>query len=270
MQKNIPSPYETPALPPFQWSMIPAKVAFLGGLVGGVLFLGTVGFVILLTSGLSGLQAGSATNTSDNVEVLGANDIKDNAANNPAANEPTVGDVVPLNDTDFVRGSKDAEVTLIEYSDFQCPYCQRFHPTAKQLLSAYEGKVNWTLRHFPLSFHENAQKASEASECAAKLGGNDAFWALGDKMFETGRISKDELPVVASEVGLDKDKFTACLNSGEFASKVQAGLLEGQKAGVTGTPGNILLNNKTGEKLLIPGAVPYAQIKAAVDQLLEG
>ncbi len=266
MQKT-PSPYDAKELPAFQWSMIPAKFAFVGGLVGGVLFLGTVGFVILLASGLSDVQGNSGT--TDNVEVLGADDVAGNNAGTADANQPKVGDVVPLKDTDFVRGSKDAEITLIEYSDFQCPYCQKFHPTAKQLLSAYEGKVNWTLRHFPLSFHENAQKASEASECAAKLGGNDAFWAMGDKMFETGRISETELPALAVEVGLDKEKFTTCLTSGEFAQKVQAGLLEGQKAGVTGTPGNILINNKTGEKVLIPGAVPYAQIKSAVDQMLE-
>ena len=93
--------------------------------------------------------------------------------------------VVPVGDGDYVRGSEDAQVTVIEYSDLQCPFCARHHGTMLQLMSQYEGEVNWVFRHFPLrSIHPQAQRWAEATECAGELGGGDAFWAMSDKIFE--------------------------------------------------------------------------------------
>jgi protein-disulfide isomerase len=91
-----------------------------------------------------------------------------------------------LKDQDHVRGKKDAEVLLIEYSDFQCPYCQRFHPTTLQILKDYSNEVGYVYRHFPLDqLHPYARPAAEASECIKEIGGEDAFWKFADKAFGT-------------------------------------------------------------------------------------
>jgi protein-disulfide isomerase len=92
--------------------------------------------------------------------------------------------VTPVDfDKEHVRGSKDkAQIAIIEYSDFQCPFCHRVHPTYKQIMDAYGDKVVWVYRHFPLSFHPDAMPFAVGSECATELGGNDAFWKFTDDL----------------------------------------------------------------------------------------
>lgn len=182
-------------------------------------------------------------------------------------------DVPKVTKDDKVRGDRDAPIALIEYSDLECPFCKRFHPTAQQVVDEYKGKVMWVYRHFPLSFHQNAQKEAEASECAYELGGNDGFWKYVDAIFErteaggTG-FAVDKLTPLAKELGLDEAKFQECLDSGRYTKKIAEEMDAGSKAGVTGTPGNILLNVKTGDTRLIPGAVPFEQVKESIDQMV--
>lgn len=182
------------------------------------------------------------------------------------------GPVKPVSKDDHIRGSKDAALSIIEYSDFECPFCKRFHPTVQQALQEYDGKVNWAYRHFPLSFHVNAAKEAEASECANELGGDKKFWEYTDKIFErttsngTG-FALNSLVPLAKELGLNEKKFKECLDSGKYASHVQKDFSEGQAAGINGTPGNILLT-KDGKEIRIPGAVPYEQLKTEIDRLL--
>ena len=176
---------------------------------------------------------------------------------------------------DHILGDPDAAVSLIEYSDFECPFCKRFHPTAKELVAAYDGKVNWVYRHFPLASHNpGAQKQAEATECAAALGGNDAFWRYADRIYERTRSNGNGFPLdglvpLAEEIGLDGAEFRDCVESGRYAARVQEDYDEGSAAGISGTPGNILLNNATGEAVARPGAVPIAVLKPIVDRLLE-
>lgn len=173
---------------------------------------------------------------------------------------------------DHVRGNKNATLTLVEYSDMECPFCKRFHPTMQQVIKEYGDKVNWVYRHFPLSFHTNAQKEAEASECAAKLGGDTAFWNYVDKILErttsngTG-FALTELTPLATETGLNATKFKACLDSGEMTQKIKDQQAAGKEEGVTGTPGTILVS-KNGTSQLIPGAVPYEQLKQYIDSAL--
>ena len=176
---------------------------------------------------------------------------------------------------DHIFGDPNATISLIEYSDFECPYCKGFHPTPKQIVKEFDGKVNWVYRHFPLSFHNpGAQKQAEASECANELGGNDAFWKYADAVYARTKSGGKGFPdtnlvPLAKEIGLDAMKFQECLNSGRHADRVKEDLEEGQRIGVTGTPASILLHNKTGETKLASGARPLASFKAAIEQMLK-
>ena len=181
----------------------------------------------------------------------------------------------PVSDElDRIKGNPNAVISLIEYSDFECPYCKRFHATPQKILEEYGDKVNWVYRHFPLSFHNpGAQMQAEAAECAGELGGDPAFWKFTDKIYERTKAGGKGFPLegitpLAVEIGLNESAFTACYESRRHEAKVNKDLQEGSAAGVTGTPGNFLRNNKSGRVLVIHGAQPYNEVKAAIEQLL--
>lgn len=179
----------------------------------------------------------------------------------------------PVTDEDHIRGSKDAEIVLVEYSDLECPFCKTFHPTVQQIVEEYDGKVAWVYRHYPLSFHANAQKQAEASECAAELGGNDAFWQFVDAVFErtesngTG-FALSDLGPLAAELGLDQQAFQQCLDSGKYEKRVKDDMAGGAETGITGTPGTIIVT-KDGKKDLINGAISFEDAKTQIDSLLQ-
>lgn len=184
------------------------------------------------------------------------------------------GEVEGLRENDRVRGSRNARILLIEYSDLECPFCKRFHPTAQQAVDEYKGQVAWVYRHFPLDqIHSKADKEAEATECANELGGEDAFWRMTDKIFEVtpsnNGLDLSTLPNLASQIGLDQSKFKNCLDSGKYTQYVEDDYQSGIKAGVRGTPGNFLLDTKTGKKLEVPGAVPFDSLKSSIDSLLK-
>jgi protein-disulfide isomerase len=175
---------------------------------------------------------------------------------------------------DHIYGNPDAPLSLIEYSDFECPYCKRFHATPKQLVEQYAGKVNWVYRHFPLSFHNpGAQKQAEASECAAEQGGNDAFWKYTDALYARTKSGGKGFPLsklvpLAEEIGLDGAAFKECLDSGRHEARVKEDFQEGGAVGVSGTPATILLLNATGEVRLKSGAQPIQAFKTEIDRML--
>lgn len=188
----------------------------------------------------------------------------------PAARPtPSAKDVVKVDPKeDHIMGDPDALISIIEYSDYECPFCVRHHPTVAKLVEANDD-VNWVYRHFPLSFHPNAAIAAEGSECVTELGGNDAFWEFTDLVMESGP-KKENLAGYAEQVGVDVAKFNDCLDSGKYAQKVKDQMAGGSAGGVTGTPGNIVINNKTGETRLISGAQPAENFQAAIEALREG
>jgi len=176
---------------------------------------------------------------------------------------------------DHVYGNPNAPVSLIEYSDFECPFCKRFHATAKEIVDAYGGKVNWVYRHFPLAMHNpGAQKEAEASECVAQLGGNDAFWKFANAIYARTKSNGngfplDQLVPLGKEIGLDEKQLKECIDAAKYALRVQEDLKEGIQIGITGTPANFLLRNDTGEVILKVGAQPSDTIKPDIDKLLE-
>ena len=200
--------------------------------------------------------------------------------NAPVAGQPTAGTpeqkeivVKPISASDHVLGDvATADAIVVEYSDLECPFCKRFHSTMQQVVASYTGKVAWVYRHFPLDqLHSKARKEAEATECAAELGGNEKFWAYTDRLMEVtpanNGLDLAELPKIAAYVGLDKAKFSACLDSGKYAAAIQASVQDAMAAGAQGTPYSVVIT-KSGKKSVIPGALPLEQVKGIIDAAL--
>lgn len=174
-----------------------------------------------------------------------------------------------VSDTDRLRGSRSAKVTVIEYSDFECPFCARFHETMVQVQKEYGDQVAWVYRHFPLDqLHPKARPAAIASECIANLGGNDAFWKFADNVFAAQQTVLADLPKAAGDAGVNTASFNTCFNAKQTEDRVNSDYQAGQTAGVTGTPGNFVVNAK-GDVWFIPGALPFDQVKVIVDEALK-
>ncbi|MFH1834859.1 MAG: thioredoxin domain-containing protein [Methanobacteriota archaeon] len=157
--------------------------------------------------------------------------------------------------------SGNAKVTIVEYSDFQCPYCSRVVPTVKKIEETYGEDVEVVFKHFPLAFHSYAKKAAEASECARDQG---KFWEYHDKLFENqNKLDKDSLKKYAGELGLDANTFNKCLDSGTKTALVENNFEEGKSLGVTGTP-SFFIN---GQKVV--GAQPYEKFAEIIDVMIE-
>lgn len=180
--------------------------------------------------------------------------------------------LAPVSDDDYIRGNPDARFTLLEYSDFECPFCKRFHDTAKQLLERNDD-VNWVYRHFPLDFHNPlAQKQAEAAECVGQIAGSDAYWAYADAVFARTSSNGDGMPIadlapIAGELGLDEAQVQACMDSGEMRERVLSQYQNGQQAGVSGTPGNFLIDHKTGRVVPMNGAQPLSNLEDALTRM---
>lgn len=178
---------------------------------------------------------------------------------------------------DHIYGQKDAEVTLIEFSDYECPFCKQFHGVPQEVVKRLGGRVNYVWRHFPLAFHNPmAEREAIASECVAKMGGNDAFWAYTDAvMTRTATNGKgipssggDPLAAIAGELKLDVTAFKKCVDSGETKDRVAEDQSDGARSGISGTPGTIIFNNKTGKTEFINGAVTLQTLEAATRSVL--
>jgi len=219
--------------------------------------------------GLMGLIVGYGLSTfAGSSAPVARQEVKDEPAPSipDAPPAPPSADNLPeIDSNDHVRGKKDARITLVEYSDFECPFCKRHHPTIKKILETYPNDVNVVYRHFPLSFHPNAMPAAVASECVAEIGGQDAFWKFHDQIFEGTSF---DFVAIAKGIGIDEAKFTACTSSGKYETKISDQMTGGSNAGVNGTPGNILVDNESGKTQLISGAVPFESFKSAIDGML--
>lgn len=173
----------------------------------------------------------------------------------------------PVTAQDHIRGSENAPLTFIEYSDVECPFCQRFHPTMKKILKTYDGKVRWVYRHFPLSFHLGAQDKAEASECANELGGVTMFWQFVDRLLETNP-KVTELSAIAAELGLNQTAFESCLQTNQYEKFVMDQMQGGTTAGITGTPTSFLVD-PNGLIKEISGAQPYEAVSALIEDSLK-
>lgn len=226
---------------------VPVAIVLAGGLIAAALYFG-----------------GGGPSTPAGGQVAG-----NNVANAPLPQE-TVGAFRPVGPDDHVRGPADARVTILEYSDLECPFCKRFHPVLQQAADEFPADVRWVYRHFPLEqLHSKAPKEAEAAECAGEQG---KFWEFIDLVFEVtpgnDGLDLSQLPELAAQAGVaNVPQFAACLESGTYADRVAADLADATAAGGRGTPYTIIIG-PDGQTVPLPGAVPYAQVKAQIEQLL--
>jgi protein-disulfide isomerase len=158
------------------------------------------------------------------------------------------------------RGDAKAPVEMIEFSDFQCPFCQRAHATVEQVLNTYGDRIKFVYRHYPLPNHPNATPAAEASECANEQG---KFWPYHDRLFANpSKLSSTNLKQYASDLGLDMDRFNGCVDSRKYKSQVEADYRDGDDAGVNGTPA-FFINGR-----MLSGAQPFDAFKKIIDEEL--
>lgn len=179
---------------------------------------------------------------------------------------------------DHVRGNPNAVVTLIEYTDFECPYCKQFHGTPKALLERYGDRINWVIRNYPLPFHDPAaHKEALAAECVAQLAGNGMYWKYADALFASTRSNDAGLPdehsvvKLAVALGVNASSLSGCTSKakGAAATRVDEDIADGAAAGVSGTPMTVVRNNKTGASQAVVGALPAEAFTAVIDQMLD-
>lgn len=239
------------------------KMLFVFGLVTGIALTAIFGGGISLPDG------GSSSGSTNTV----ANAPSPSPSPNNAPTPSPGGTPPPITDEDHIRGDKNAPLTWIEYSDFECPFCKRFAPTMEQMMDEFDGQIKLVYRHFPLSFHDPlATTQAEATECANEFKGSDGFWAMHDYIFETtssngNGMTENQLVTFAGELGINESKFQTCLDDDRYIEHIQADLAGGSAAGVSGTPGSFFID-ENGNAQLISGAVPYSQIKAVIDAAL--
>ncbi len=226
------------------------------------------------TVGLAGLIVGYAF-------AGGIGDVLPSGAGAPPPPPPAAqGDDLPPPsydpagvDDDAVLGSADAPVTIIEFTDYQCPFCSRhYQQTFGRIKSEYvdTGKVKYVVRDFALGFHPHAQKAAEATECADD---QDKFWEMHSALFtkqQDWASAGDAVSLFkqyAAEMGMNASTFDSCLDSGTYAEEVRQDMADGQAAGIGGTPGFWVIG-PDGEGELISGAYPYETFRDAIEAKL--
>lgn len=179
--------------------------------------------------------------------------------------------VAPVTSKDHLLGNPNARVKVIEFSDLQCPFCQRFHPTMKQVMDTYgkNGSVAWVYRHFPLPFHQLATPGAIASECVADQGGNIKFWNYIDNVFAKGLTEESVLTEAATKLGgIDMAEFQNCISANPHKDYIDAQAQDGLNAGVSGTPYSIVVA-PNGKMFPINGALPYEEVKKIIDLALK-
>lgn len=194
----------------------------------------------------------------------------------PGATEPEPGGDLeamrPVDDTDYIKGDPDAPIKIVEYSDFECPFCQRHHNTLNDMVDEYvaTGQVAWVYRHFPIEqLHPvKAQAAAVAAECVGELGGNDAFWQFTDSYFERSPSNNQTnievlIPAIVNEIGINQVAFEECYTSDRHDATIAADVDNAVATGGRGTPWSILVA-ADGTKYPINGAQP----RSAIEQLI--
>ena len=243
-------------------TMRPARIALVAAVLGALL----VGSPLARADGITSEQAQDILN-----ELKLIRQTLEKMQSGQQAPAPDDKVSYKLSPGGFSLGDAKAPLVMVEYTDFQCPFCQQFHNTAfAQIKANYidTGKIRFVSRDFPLDFHENARRAATASRCAAEQG---KYWEMRHVMIvNADQLKPDKLAAYAEQVKMDGSKFKACLDSDKFKAQIDQDIAEGGVAGVQGTPsfvlGRIEDGKLTGVRLV--GAMPYAQFDAKIQEML--
>ncbi len=230
------------------------KASLMMGFLGAFSLLSLAGNIVLGTLFFKGVAIMGGTPVAGQPTVINNQQPTDD-------NTPPPIQAFTVTSQDHVIGPANAPVTLIEYSDFQCPFCSRIFPTLQQVVKEYGNKVRFVYRHFPLtSIHPYAQKAAEASECAAEQG---KFWQFHDLVFSNQeQLNLEQLKTWGKQLGLNTSKYNDCIDSGKYAKRVQTDMQEGEQKGVSGTPATFINGQ------LVSGALPFESFKQIIDQAI--
>lgn len=239
---------------------IPVAIVIAAALIAGAIYM----------SNMSVGKGATAINVQKGID----------AAQNPQVTPEM--EVAPVTEADHIMGNPNAPILIVEYSDYDCPYCKFFHETMTKIMDEYgpTGKVAWVYRHFPLeTLHPNAQKIAAASKCVAELGGNDAFWTFSEKLFESRELvtlengqqtikptDMTKLSTFAQAGGVDEGEFDLCFNSGKYDESVKADVAAAIKTGARGTPYSIMIVGE--EQGVINGAQPYETVKQMINNVI--
>lgn len=198
------------------------------------------------------------------------------ANNQPSAEPATTGvvsqdELAQITKGAYIRGNESAQILWIEYSDLECPFCKRLHDSGaiKNLETKYGDKLAIIFKHYPLPFHPTALPAALNAECVGEIGGSKKYYAFVEGVFTKGTPTQSVIDSVLSEIGVDAKKVQSCVTSNKYKEKVDAHQSEGSnKFGVSGTPGNVLINTKTGKYEVVSGAQPESNFDAAITRLM--
>lgn len=176
--------------------------------------------------------------------------------------------VFSLQENDAVLGDASSKILIVEYSDFECPFCQRIHETLGETIKENKD-VAWIYRHNPLSFHPSAMDAAIISECVLTNLGNEAFWQFADTVFlNQTNISKGSLISLGKQIGLSDSQIEQCSAEGsDEIQKIATHIAHTREFGFSGTPGGVIYNTKTSEIQIIPGALPKAQLQTLIEEV---
>lgn len=201
-------------------------------------------------------------------------DDKDQQQNNQVNSTVSDGNPRPVDGSDYIRGNPNAPILMIEYSDYDCPFCKQYHTTMNQIMDEYgvTGRVAWVYRQLPLAqLHPNSPKVSEAALCVGDIGGTDAFWKFSDLIFEERELEEQtnvaQIPDYAEEAGVERDTYIECMESGRMKEAVKASVEDAFSIGAQGTPYTVLVVGN--QQAVINGAQPYETVKGIVQNLID-
>ena len=202
------------------------------------------------------------------------NAVKENIAKWNTISQDTIS---KIEKSSYILWNKDAEISWVEYSDLECPYCKRLHESGsiEKILKQYNWKVNFIYKQFPLRFHPKAQIEAEAALCVWELAGDSKYYDFIQNVYKNSlsngnSYTKEMLIDLAEKLWIDKNKISSCISSWKYTQEAKRQLQEWSSLfGITWTPWNVFINNKTWEWKKLPWAYPYNSFKSVVDSLLK-